>query len=161
MPLHIKIEHRIGVQTTAAAIWPMIMDVPGWAGWNPLYPRAEGEIRFEGRLTLELALPGEKPRVIRPVVTDWTPNEQIIWTLSLYGGFLRTTRYIEIEALTEDGLGVIFSNGEIFEGPMTRLLDRRRQARIKAGFAAFGEAVRERAEAEWRQGGGGAISGVG
>jgi hypothetical protein len=160
MPLPVKIEHRIGVRTPAAAIWPMIMDVAGWPAWNPLYPKAEGEIRFEGRLTLELALPGEAPRVIRPIVTDWTPDEQIIWTLSMYGGLLRTTRYIEIEALTEDGMGVIFSNGEIFEGSLNRLLDRRRRARIKAGFTAFGEAVRERAEAEWRRSGGSAISGA-
>ena len=156
MPLPIKIEHRIGVQTTAAAIWPMIMDVGGWPAWNPLYPRAEGEIRFEGRLTLELALPGEAPRLIRPMVTDWTPDEQIIWTTTSYGGLLRATRYIEIEALTEDGVGVIFSNGEIFEGQGVRFIDRRQRARIRAGFAAFGEAVRERAEAEWRRSGGGA-----
>lgn len=160
MPLPIKIEHRIGVQTTAAAIWPMIVDVAGWPAWNPIYPKAEGEIRFEGRLTLEVALPGEPPRLIRPLVTDWTPNEQIIWTTTTFGGLLRATRYIEIETLTDQGVGVIFSNGEIFEGHAVRLIDRRRRARLKAGFAAFGEAVRARAEAEWRRSGGRAISGA-
>ncbi|HEX3918607.1 MAG TPA: SRPBCC domain-containing protein [Caulobacteraceae bacterium] len=150
----IKIEHRIGVRAPASAIWPMIMDVPGWAHWNPLYPKAEGVIAFESRLTLEVAIPGEPPRTIQPVVVDWTPEEQIIWKVRMMGGFLRTTRYIEIETLTDGGMGVIFSNGEIFEGAATRLLDRRRRARIKAGFTAFGEAVRDRAEAEWRRSGG-------
>jgi hypothetical protein len=147
----IKIEHRIGVQTPATAIWPMIMDVAAWPAWNPLYPKAEGQIAFDARLTLEVAIPSEPPRLIRPVVVDWTPNEQIIWKVSMFGGLLTSTRYIEVEALTDEGMGVIFSNGEIFEGPLTRLFDRKRQARIKAAFAAFGEAVHDRAEAQWRQ----------
>jgi hypothetical protein len=150
MPGPIKIEHRIGLQVPADAIWPAIMEVEAWPQWNPLYTRAEGRIAFESRLTLEVALPGDKPRLIRPFVTDWTPNEQIIWQVSAYGGLLRTTRYIEIETLTDAGDSIIFSNGEIFQGPMTRLIDRRMQARIKAGFKLFGEAVAARAEA-WRQ----------
>jgi hypothetical protein len=146
--LPLKIEHRIGVQAPAEAVWPMIVDLAGWGGWNPLYPKAEGAIGFGAMLTLELTLPGEPPRTIRPTVRDWTPNEQIIWTLSMFGGLLRSTRYIEIETLTETGC--IFSNGEIFEGPLMQLIPKRLRRAIKAGFTAFGEAVRDRAEQAWR-----------
>jgi hypothetical protein len=148
MPLPIRIEHRIGVQTPPEVIWGMISDIPGWSAWNPLYPKASGEVQFGAPLTLEVALPGEAPRTIRPIVRDWTPNEQIIWTLSLMGGMLRSTRYIEIEKLSETGC--IFSNGEIFEGPLMRFIGKRQRRAIKAGFTAFGEAVRERAEALWQ-----------
>src|SRR5512135_284187 len=99
MPLPIKIEHRIGVQTPAAPIWEMISDIDGWGAWNPIYPKAEGKLGFGTRLTLEVALPGEARRTIRPVVREWTPNEQIIWDLRLFGGLIRATRYIEIETL--------------------------------------------------------------
>lgn len=150
MPLPLKIEYRVGLQVPAEAIWPVIMDVAAWPSWNPLYTRAEGKIAFDARLTLEVALPGEKPRVIRPVVTDWTPNEQIIWRLSMYGGLLTSTRYIEIETLTDEGQSIIFSNGEIFEGPLMRLIDRKLQAKIKAGFKLFGDAVAAKAE-QWRK----------
>jgi hypothetical protein len=156
--LPLKIEHRIGVQAPAKAIWPLVADLASWSRWNPLYTKAEGSIGFGSVLTLELALPGERPRTIRPTVRDWTPNEQIIWTLSMFGGLIRTTRYIEIEALTETGC--IFSNGEIFEGPLIRLIPRRLQRTIKAGFAAFGEAVRDRAETAWRSEAGAATYGV-
>ncbi len=148
MALPLKIEHRIGVKTPAPVIWEMIADVPGWAAWNPLYPKAQGKIGFGERLTLEVAIPGEKPRTIRPTVTDWTPNEQILWRLSLLGGLIRSVRYIEIETL--DNGNVIFSNGEIFEGPLMRLIGRKQQRAIKAGFTAFGETVRDRAEAAWQ-----------
>jgi hypothetical protein len=148
MALPIRIEHRIGVQTPAAPIWAFIMDINGWGAWNPLYPKAQGKVGFDEKLDLTVAIPGENPREIRPTIVDWTPNEQIIWRLSMLGGLIRSTRYIETETL--DNGNVIFSNGEIFEGPGVRLLGRQRQKAIKAGFTAFGEAVRDRAEAAWK-----------
>ena len=97
---------------------------------------------------MTVAIPGEAPREIHPTVQDWTPNEQIIWTLSMLGGLIRSTRYIEIETL-ENG-NCIFSNGEIFEGRLAWLIGRKPQRAIKAGFVAFSEAVRDRAEAAWK-----------
>jgi hypothetical protein len=148
MALPLKIEHRIGVQTPAPVIWEMVSNVNGWPAWNPLYPKARGEVGFGAELELEVALPGEAPRTIKPKVTDWTPGEQIIWQLSMMGGLIRTTRYIELETL--DNGNCIFSNGEIFEGPLMRLIGKRTQKAIKAGFRAFGETVRDRAEAAWK-----------
>ncbi len=148
MALPLKIEHRIGVQTPAQPIWEMISDINGWSAWNPLYPKAKGEVQFGARLDLEVAIPGEQPREIHPVVRDWTPGEQIIWTLSMLGGLIRSTRYIEIETL-ENG-NCIFSNGEIFEGRLQWLIGKKQRRAIKAGFAAFGETVRDRAEAAWK-----------
>ena len=148
MALPLKIEHRIGVQTPAEPIWEMVSDINGWPAWNPLYPKASGQVQFGARLDLTVAIPGEAPREIHPTIQDWTPNEQIIWTLSMLGGLIRSTRYIEIETL-ENG-NVIFSNGEIFEGRLRFLIDRKRQRAIKRGFTAFGETVRDRAEAAWK-----------
>jgi hypothetical protein len=136
------------VQTPAAPIWEMINDIDGWGAWNPLYPQAKGVVAFDARLELTVAIPGEPPREIHPTVVDWTPNEQIIWRLSMLGGLIRSTRYIETETL--DNGNVIFSNGEIFEGPAVRLIGKKRQRAIKAGFTAFGETVRDRAEAAWK-----------
>jgi hypothetical protein len=150
MALPIKIEHRIGVQTPAPPIWALISDINGWGAWNPLYPKAKGEVQFGSRLDLTVAIPGEAPREIHPTVQDWTPGEQIIWTLSMLGGLIRATRYIEIEIL-ENG-NCIFSNGEIFEGRLQWLIGKTQQRAMKRGFAAFGEAVRDRAEAAWKAG---------
>ncbi len=148
MALPIKIEHRIGVQTPAEPIWERIADIDHWADWNPLYTKAQGKLGFGTRLELEAALPGEPKRTIRPVVREWTPNEQIIWDLSMLGGLIRSTRYIEIETLPNGNC--IFSNGEILEGPLIALISKRQRKAIKAAFTAMGEAVRDRAEAHWR-----------
>ncbi|MHB8528413.1 MAG: SRPBCC family protein [Caulobacteraceae bacterium] len=148
----IKIEHRLGVQAPAEAIWAAVSDIAGWGAWNPLYPRAQGVLAMGERLTLDVALPGQQPRTIRPVVVDWVPNEQIHWSLTMASGLVRTTRYIEIEALTETGC--IFSNGEIFGGLLGPLVARRMRGAVRAGFQAMGEAVKARAEEAWRGGAG-------
>ena len=145
--LPLKIEHRIGVRTPAEVMWEFVSDIRGWPAWNPLYPKAEGMLGFGSQLLLEVALPGEAPRNIKATVTDWTPNEQIIWTLKMLGGLIRSTRYIEIETL-ENG-NCIFSNGEIFEGPLMGLINKQQRKAIKAGFTLLGEAVRDKAEAAW------------
>ncbi len=103
-------------------------------------------------LSRDLALPGQSVRVIKPVILDWVPNEQIHWRLSLAGGLVKTTRYLEIEILTERGC--IFANGELFDGPLGPLAARRMGASIRAGFKAMGEAVKERVMATWRPDGG-------
>ena len=111
----VKIEHRIGVQAPPDAIWAVISDIKGWSLWNPLYPKAEGAVRIGAPLTLEVALPNRKPQTIRPVIVDWIPNEQIHWKLSALAGLVRTTRYLEIEKLTETGC--IFAQWRGVRGP--------------------------------------------
>jgi hypothetical protein len=148
MALPLKIEHRIGVQCPGSVIWDLVSDINGWSTWNPLYPKAKGVLGFGSVLELEVALPGEATRAIKPKMREWTPGEQIIWDLQMMGGLIRSTRFIEIETL--DNGNCIFSNGEFFEGPAMRLIGKKTQKAIKAGFRAFGETVRDRAEADWK-----------
>ena len=143
----VKIEHRIGVKAPAETIWQVLADIEGWSAWNPLYPKAGGQLRIGAPLTLELALPDRKPQTIRPVIVDWIPNEQIHWRLRMLGGLVSTTRFLEIEKLTETGC--IFANGEVFAGPLGPTAVRSMGRVVRRGFAAMGEAVKARAEAAW------------
>jgi hypothetical protein len=147
--MSVKLEHRLGVKAPANVVWEIISDLSSWREWNPLYPEAEGVVAYGERLTLTLAVPGAKPRVIRPAILDWAPDEAIHWRLSMLGGLVATTRYLEIETMSETGC--IFSNGEIFTGLLGPTVARQVRRPIRAGFAALGEAVRERAEARWRE----------
>lgn len=144
----VKIEHRLGLPVPAEAIWAVISDFKHWSEWNPLYPRAEGVLRIGAQLSMDLALPGQAVRAIKPVILDWVPNEQIHWRLSLASGLVKTTRFLEIEILAERNC--IFANGEVFDGPLGPLAARRMGASIRAGFKTMGEAVKERVMATWR-----------
>ena len=147
-PSGVRIEHRIGVQAPADAIWELIHDLDGWSRWNPLYPKASGAVRIGQTLTITVALPGDEPREIRPVVLEWVPNEQLHWKLSMLGGFIKTVRYIEIESLAEQSC--IVSNGEIFGGWMGPGFAKRMGGRIHRGFRQMNEALKAEAEARWQ-----------
>jgi hypothetical protein len=147
-PKGLAIEHRIGVQAPAQVIWDVIYDLDRWSEWNPLYPKAEGVIRIGQALSMTLAIPGQAPRAIQPVVLDWVPGEQLHWKLTLMGGLVKTVRYIEIEQLAE--ASCIASNGEIFGGLMGPALGKQMGRAIHRGFREMNEALKARAEAMHR-----------
>jgi len=147
-PRGVRIEHRIGVQAPAEAIWDVLYDLDRWAEWNPLYPKASGAIRIGAPLSLTLALPGQQHREIRPVVLEWVPNEQLHWRLSMMGGLVKTVRYIEIEQLAEESC--IVASGEIIGGWLGPSAARRMGRAIHRGFVAMNEALKARAEAAWQ-----------
>jgi hypothetical protein len=142
--MRVKLEHRTGVRAPAETIWRMIYDIEAWPHWNPLYTKTQGVIRIGAPLELEVALPGQAPRVIRPVVLDWIPNEQLLWQVKMLGGLIKTIRYFEIEELAPGSC--IFSNGEMFDGMLGPRVARRMRGPIRAGFQAMGEAVKSLAE---------------
>ena len=143
--MKVKIENRIGVTATAPAIWEVLSDISAWPEWNPLYTRAAGVLRIGAQLDLEVAVPGQPKRMIRPVIADWVPNDQIHWNLRMLGGLVKTTRYLEIEQLTETGC--IFTNGELFDGLLGPSIAKRMLRELRDGFAAMGEALKARVEA--------------
>ena len=148
-PPGLRIEHRIGVQAPAEVIWEVISDLKSWSQWNPLYPKAAGEIRIGATLELTLALAGQSPQEIRPTVLEWVPNEQLHWRLSMMGGLVKTTRFFEIESLAE--ASCIVSNGELFAGLMGPSIGKRLGRSVYRGFAAMDDALKARAELLWQR----------
>lgn len=146
-----RIEHRIGVQAPASEIWAMVSDLSRWGEWNPAYPEISGRVAIGEPVRFTFAPPGGKPRSATGVIVDWVPNAQLVWALKLMGGLIRTTRYIEIEVLTETGC--ILANGERFDGLGASLLPKGMRRQVHQAFAGMNEAAKARAEAIWQAGG--------
>ena len=145
----VKLERLIGIQAPDELVWELLSDIPRWSTWNPLYPRAEGEIRIGHRWDLDLALPGQALRTINPVILDWAPFDHIHWRLDMMRGWVRTVRFLEIEKMGDEN--VIFSNGEIFDGWMGPSAARRLRRPILDGFEALNAALKAKAEAIWAE----------
>lgn len=148
-PKGVALEARVGIQSPPDVIWEVIADLDGWSQWNPMYPKASGVIRIGEKLALTVAVPGQPPQEIQPTVLEWVPNEQLHWKLSMLSGFIKSTRFIEIEALAEESC--IVSNGEIFSGLMGTSLAKRMGGPITRGFREMNEALKVRAETLWRR----------
>jgi hypothetical protein len=144
-----RIESKIGVRAPDEVIWQVVGDLHNWPSWNPIYPKAAGELRIGQRLELTVALPGEPHREIEPRIVDWVPNEQILWTDVAWGGWVKTLRFIEIEEI--DKGACIFANGEVFQGTIAGWYGKRHRRAMRKGFAAMCEAVKVRAEALWEE----------
>ena len=147
-PSGVRIEHRVGVQAPAEVIWEVISDLKSWERWNPLYPKASGDIRIGAALDLTLALPDQPPQQIQPTVLEWVPNEQLHWRLTMLGGLVRTIRYFEIENLGAESC--IVSNGEILGGLVGPRVGKRMGRNLYRAFVGMNEALKTRAEALWQ-----------
>jgi hypothetical protein len=145
-----RIEHRLGVPAPAPVVWQIVSDLERWSAWNPLYVKAEGVLRIGAQLRLTQALAGQGNEIITPTIVDWVPDNQILWRLS--GGLLQRLRYIEIDKLSDEGC--IFSNGEDWSGFMAGFVSREVRAALRAGYEAFGEAVRDQSLKLWQAQGG-------
>ena len=129
-----KVEHRVGVPASPAAIWDVLSDLSRWSEWNSVYPDIKGLLRIQQRLLVAEVFPGRKAVLIKPMVVDWVPNEQILWARSEMGGLVKRIRYIEIESLGDAGTNSILSNGELFQGPFGDIVGKARRRWLKKGF---------------------------
>lgn len=143
-----KIQHRLGVAAPAHVVWEVVSDIESWPSWNPIYPKAKGKLGFGEALQLTVALPDREPFDLNATVVEWVPEEQILWTTKP-GAFVQTTRYIEIDKLTDTAC--IFSNGEMFQGMMARSAARKNGRAMYRAFEQMGEIVKARAEALWAE----------
>lgn len=142
-----KVEHRVGVPASSKAIWDVLSDLPRWKEWNTLYPEIHGLLRIQQRLAIGEAFPGQPDRVIRPMVVDWVPNEQILWALSEMMGLVKRIRYIEIEHLSDEDQNCILSNGEVYDGLLGPMVGKARRKWLRRGFEQLNTDIVARVQA--------------
>ncbi len=104
-------------------------------------------MRIQQKLAIGEAFPGQPDRVIRPMVVDWVPNEQILWSLSETSGLVKRIRYIEIEHLNDDDTNCILSNGEVYDGLLGRRVGNARRKWLKKGFEQLNNDIVARVKA--------------
>ena len=143
------VEHRTGVQAPAEILWEVISDFETWSAWNPIHPRIEAALRIGTPVSVDLVVDSQPAKTIEAVVQDWVPYEQLHWRSTRMRGLITTIRYLEIERMSD--VGSTFSNGELFIGPLVRLVSRDERRRLRAAYTRMGEAVKTRAEALWSQ----------
>jgi hypothetical protein len=140
-----KVEHRVGVPASAKAIWDVLSDLPRWGEWNTLYPEIHGLLRIQQQLAIGESFPGQPDRVIRPVVVDWVPNEQILWALNETHGLVKRVRFIEIDQLSDNSS--ILSNGEVYDGFLGRRVGKARRRWLREGFERLNADIVARVQA--------------
>lgn len=143
----LKIEHRVGIAAPIDDVYEVIADINAWPDWSPIHKKAEGILRFGAPIHLDEYYEGLGTWETAGVIADWTPLSHIHITVPkpFYAGSL--IRYFEFDALSEYGSS--FSVGALFSGYLSEREGKAYREFIRTGFAAFGEALKVRAEAKF------------
>jgi hypothetical protein len=129
------------IQATPDAIWAILTDAPGYAGWD------SGVDRVEGRIT-----PGETIKVFSRVspgrafpatVTEFSPGRKMVWSGGMPLGLFKGVRTF---TLSPQGEGATrFTMREEYTGPLLPLFWRS-MPDLGPSFEQFSAGLKQRAE---------------
>lgn len=83
MPPKRWIVTEIDIHSSAAVVWKVLTDFPGYVSWNPFIRRIEGKLIVGKRLKVIARLPCGMPMIVRPTILDADDEARIKWLGSL------------------------------------------------------------------------------
>jgi hypothetical protein len=140
VPREIRVETTI--RATAAAVWDHLIDLPGYARWNPFILKARGTIAPGARVTLLVRCHDGLKMVVRPRIVAVQPQQLLRWRGRLgIPGLVDGEHSFAIEPLT---LGMVrLVQHESYRGLLVPLLWWRLKRDALHGFEAMNRALRE------------------
>ena len=142
-----RIENRVGVAAPAPMVWDLVSKLEGWPEWTELYTEAGGQLRIGEKLHFTFRLGDRPPQSVEGIVYDWVPEAQMAWKVSLYGGLVRSLRYVEIEKLSETSC--ILANGDYWTGLLANRMPKPLRRLAQAGFRRMNENAKRLCEARF------------
>lgn len=137
-----QLHHETAIAARPEAVWDALIDVAAWSQWNPTYTDPDGPLVPGKTVRMKLAL-GPVKVPMRQQVTVVEAPRQLLWhTVNVMPGLMDVDRYFRLTA-QPDGT-TLFSQGETAQGWMTPVLSPLIKRGVIKGFAALGDALRER-----------------
>jgi hypothetical protein len=128
------------IQARPEAIWAVLTDAPGYAGWD------SGVVRVEGRIapqeTIKVVSEANPKRAFPVKVTEFSPAERMVWTGGMPLGLFKGERTF---TLSPEAGATRFTMREQFSGPMTPLIWRS-MPDMQPSFEKFASGLKARAE---------------
>ena len=136
---------EIQIAATPDAVWRHLVDLDGYADWNPFITSASGSPAVGQRLTLRMEPPEGRAMTFRPTVTELAQGHVLEWLghLGPRGVFDGRHRF----ELTATATGTKVVQRESFDGILVRFMRRSLDRSTKAGFDAMNTALARRAAA--------------
>lgn len=132
------------IAATPERVWAVLVDLPGYAAWNPWLVRVDGEAKQGATVWADVVLGADRMHA-KHLVLAVEPNTRFCWrdagwtTAFVYG---QRCRWL---ALRPDGT-VLFRQELLLAGSSRKLALRRHGPALRAGLAAETAALRRRAE---------------
>jgi hypothetical protein len=134
----------VDVDAPPERVWAVLTAFDRYPEWNPTM-RIRGRPNLGAHLDVELHLPDARPRAFRPTVTRVDRPHELRWLGHLFvPGLYDGEHRFRVEDLG-DGRSRLH-HGESFSGLLVAPINRLLGSRVRRGFEAMNEALRERAE---------------
>ncbi len=148
----IQLQTEIQIRASAQTIWEILTDLPRYSDWNPLIPRAKGNVREGGKLEVFIDPPGLRGSLHRLTVLEVACKRKLRW-LGRFGlpKIMDGDHLFILETQGPDMTRVV--QAETFTGVLVPVLSPWLKRNMRAGFEALNRALKEEAESRTRQSG--------
>jgi len=135
-------EYSVAVSIGAPAqrVWDLLVDAPGYKGWNASVVSIDGPIEL-GR-TIKLVSAVDPGRTFLLKVSAMDPPHRLVWTGGMPLGLFTGTRTFVIESA---GAGCRFSMSEVYTGLMSGLIFKSIPD-LNDSFKQFAESLKSESE---------------
>jgi hypothetical protein len=138
------IQDTIEINASPAAVWAAFTDTGSFAAWNPFLRRADGELRPQAKLDVQIKPPGARALSFKPTVLAVEPERELRWIgRFIVPGLFDGEHSFRLEPL--DSGGTRFTTAEHFSGLLVPVfsgyLDK-----TQTGFEQMNAALKARAE---------------
>ena len=141
-----QIRTEIEIQASAERVWAILVDLPGYAKWNPLIREASGAVVEGGTLELFINTPGLAPRKVGVKLLKVDAPRELRWLGRLgMPGLLDGDHSFIVRPLAPGRVSVV--QQESFSGLVVPFVTPWLIPKMTQGFEAMNAALKLRAEA--------------
>jgi hypothetical protein len=87
----LEIHTEIEIAASPGTVWDVLVDLAGYADWNPYHVLVEGQPDIGERLIVHIEKPNGDTVTIRPHVITVDPERELTWGGGLRGVFTAST----------------------------------------------------------------------
>ncbi len=139
-----EIHTQINIDAPPEAVWQVLTDFDGYAGWNPFITSSAGKPEVGEKLINRLEPPGGRAMTFKPEVTVVEAGKTLEWLGKLgFSGLFDGRHRFEIESSPS---GTKFTQAESFEGVLVRPMRSSLDTQTKSGFEAMNLALKAKVE---------------
>ena len=132
---------NVSIAAPPDKVWALLTDASGYPSWNPAVDRIEG--RIAPGETIKVFVPVDPGRTFPVKVTDFRPNERMVWTGGMPAGLFKGVRTFTLTP--KAGTATDFAMEEVYSGPLLPLFGRSIPD-LSGAFEQFAQGLKTQAE---------------
>ena len=143
--MHHELHTEIDIDAAPETVWQVLIDLDGWADWNPFITSSVGTAEVGETLINRMEPPGGKAITFKPQVTSVEDAKTFEWLGKLgFSGVFDGRHRFDLEATPT---GTKLTQSETLDGILVRVMRRSLDTNTRAGFEAMNAALKAQAEA--------------